>query len=142
MAWDIWIASSRHTCFSYWSSVFFKYAIDKNWISPLVRVIIGLATAVGLVAVGEYVSKRAWSLACVGGGVALGYISLFAARQLYHLVSLEHGYIALALWTLGSVALSLRHKSQMLAWFGFIGGFVLSHDISFSWSDPTRFIMF
>ena len=68
----------------------FKYAIDQGWIGPGLRVVLGIVAGLALVAGGEVTRKCGWhpyAQAVAGGGVALVYLSVWAAFHLYGLVS-------------------------------------------------------
>jgi uncharacterized membrane protein len=68
----------------------FKYSVDQNWVTPLVRVSFGLVLGVGLIVIGMRLpqSKRVLSQVLMGGGIAAFYITGYAAFHLYHLIHL------------------------------------------------------
>ena len=61
---------------------FVKYAIDNQWLTPKARVVIGLGVGLVLLVLGDrFVRRRMRALGqgLMGGGLAILYVSLFAA---------------------------------------------------------------
>jgi len=102
-----------------------KYSIEKGWISPAVRVIIGLLSATTLLGVSEFLVRRfkQWAFGCIAGSIVLYYISFYAAHFFYHLISLPLVFGAFAGTTALVVGAALRHDSYVMAIFSVIGGF-------------------
>lgn len=110
----------------------FSYAIDQGWITPLLRVLIGVGIGCALLGFGlrTQPARPHFGRVLLGGGVAAFYISIFAAFQLYQLVPYWLAFWAMVLVTLLACALSLWQNEMVLALIGVIGGlatpFVLS----------------
>lgn len=105
----------------------FKYAIDQGWVGPQLRIMIGLLVSSVLIGIGDWTLKREWSAyahAITGGGVALMYLTLWAAVGMYELLPPSVGFVCLAGVSGLGCALALRHESQTLAVLSVIGGFV------------------
>ena len=107
-------------------SYFLKLAIENDWIGPGTRIAIGLIAGVGLIRWSERFRARAftafaYSLKAIGIGAL--YLSLWAAFQFYHLVSAPVAFFAMILVTAGSVAMSLRQNSELLAAFALVEDF-------------------
>jgi uncharacterized membrane protein len=104
----------------------FNYSIEQGWITPLVRVAVGLAIASTLLLLGlRFQSgRRSFSQLLLAGALGVYYVSGFAAFQLYHLVSYgaAFGYMA-AVMALG-LALARRQDHPSLASLGALGGLV------------------
>jgi len=105
---------------------FLKYAFDQNWLNPAARVILGTVAGLGMLGGGHYWQKRypAFAQAISGGGVALLYLSIFAAFAIFDLIGF---YLAVALLlavSVGSALLALRYNSMALAIIGIIGAFI------------------
>jgi hypothetical protein len=104
----------------------FQYSIEQGWITPAVRVGIGLAIASGMLWVGIRVGERRRSFGQIllAGSVAVYYASGWAAFQLYGLV----GHMAALGYMSGVTAfallLSLRRDQPALASLGAAGGFL------------------
>jgi len=107
---------------------FLKFAFDNNWIGPTGQIILGIIAGLGMLGLGYgyYWRKRYPILTQVfsGGGVAVLYLSIFAASAIYNMI---HFYVAIALLLLvsmASAALALRYNSMALAIIGILGAFV------------------
>lgn len=105
---------------------FFKYAIERNWVSPIVRIIAGLSAATILLIIGQYFHKRyqKWALGCVAGGIILMFISWYSAHLLYDLITVPQALVAVLLTTIVGCVLALRHNSYLLTMLCMIGGFL------------------
>lgn len=106
---------------------FLKFAFDNNWIGPTGRVILGIIAGLAMLGLGYYWRRRYPILTQVlsGGGVAILYLSIFAASAIYSLI---HFYVAIAFLLLvstASAALALRYNSMALAIIGILGAFVV-----------------
>lgn len=101
-----------------------KYSIEQGWISPLVRIISGLAIATGLIAASEIFVKKVgqWAFGLSAGGIILYYLSVYAAYAFYNLLTLKQTFIVLCGITIGAAFLALRHNSRLIALFSLIGG--------------------
>lgn len=102
----------------------FKFSVDQNWITPSVRVGIGLALGALLVVLGlrVYGERRAFSQVLLGGGVGVFYITGYAAFQLYALVPYAAAFAFMVAVTLFAFFLSLRQEGVSLALIGTAGG--------------------
>ncbi len=110
----------------------FKYSIDQDWVTPLVRVSFGLVLAVGLVGLGMRLpqSKRVLGQVLMGGGIAAFYITGYAAFQLYHLIPHYLAFSFMVGVTLLSFYLALYQNEPPMALVAVIGAlgtpFILS----------------
>ena len=102
----------------------FNYAVDQGWLTPAVRVAIGLLLGTGLLGVGYRLSakRRQFGQVLLGGGIAAYYITGFAAFQLYELVTYPLAFGFMVLVTLLAFALSLYQQEAMLSLIGGLGG--------------------
>ena len=102
----------------------FKYSVDQGWLTPLVRVSIGLVLAVGLVGLGMRLpqSKRVLNQVLMGGGIAAFYITGYAAFHLYHLIPHYLAFSFMVGVTLLSYFLALYQNESPLALVAVIGG--------------------
>ncbi len=102
----------------------FKFSVDQNWITPGVRVGIGLALGALLVVLGlrVYADRRAFSQVLLGGGIGVFYITGYAAFQLYALVPYAAAFAFMVSVTLLAMLLSLRQDGSALALIGTAGG--------------------
>ena len=100
----------------------FVMAASRGWISPSMRVGIGVLVSLGLVAAAVEFDRRSWRsdaiLAAAGAGTAGLYACLWAATSLYHLVSSEASAPLAAVIAGTAVAVALRVRQEPLALFG------------------------
>jgi len=103
----------------------FNYSIEQGWITPLVRVAIGLLIGGVLLASGLRLqgTRRSYSQILLAGALAVFYVTGFAASQLYLLVSYGAAFVYMAgVMGLG-LALARRQDHPSLASLGALGGF-------------------
>ena len=105
----------------------FKYAVDQGWVGPSLRIMLGILLSSVLIGIGDWTLRREWSAyahAITGGGVALMYLTLWAAVGMYDLLPASVGFVCLMGVSGLGCALALRHESQTLALLALVGGFV------------------
>ena len=109
------------------AAYFQKLAIESGWIGERARVIEGIVAGVALVAGGRWFIKRGYELygqIIAGGGVAVLYVSVYAAATLYELLGRGAAFAALCAVTSLAAALADRYRSQGLAVMAVGGGFL------------------
>jgi uncharacterized membrane protein len=102
-----------------------KYSFDRGLLSPRVRVGLGAAFGLALLAAGERM-RRSAALVAQGlsaAGIAALFAASYAAVELYELVSPSVGFTLLALTTLAGIVLSIR-QGLMVAVIGIAGAFL------------------
>ncbi len=68
---------------------FFKWAVDNQWIGPVGRVALGILAGLATLAAGDFVARRnqrIFAQGVTGAGIAILYLSLYAAFGFYHLI--------------------------------------------------------
>ena len=105
---------------------FIKYAFDNDWIGETGRVVLGIISGLALIGWGEYLKKKykVYSQGLVGGGVAILYLSIFAAAAYYEIIFAEAGYFLTVVVTIFAIILSVRYDAPAIATLGFVGGFL------------------
>ncbi len=109
------------------TAYFLKYAFDNQWIGEIGRIIIGLVAGMGLMIAGDMLVKRKYhffSQGLTGAGIAVIYLTAYAAANLYDIFSPA---IALGLLVLTAVAgglLSVRQDAFAVAVLSTLGGFM------------------
>ncbi|MEW5979208.1 MAG: DUF2339 domain-containing protein [Acidobacteriota bacterium] len=106
---------------------FLKYAIENEWIGEMGRVVLGIATGLGFLWWGELLHKRGfrnYGLTVSAGGIAVLYLSVFAAFQLYVLLPQLAAFLLMFLITVTAVAMAVRYDSRTVAFLGIVGGFL------------------
>ena len=91
-----------------------------------VRLVAAAAFGLGLLAVGWRLRRRrpVYGLSLQGGGIAVLYVTLFAAYALYDVLSAVPTASAVVVVTVGAGLLSVMQDSRSLAVLGIIGGFL------------------
>jgi uncharacterized membrane protein len=108
------------------ASYFIKLAFDNHWINETARVVIGAVAGVGLAYAGMRFVRAGFSLygqVISGGGIAIVYLSIYAAFNFYHLVSPPAAFALMCMATIGAAWLADRQRSQALALMAVGGGF-------------------
>lgn len=106
---------------------FLKYAFDNNWIGPAGRVALGLTAGLALLTGGEFAQKKRYekfAQGITGGGIAILYLSIFAAFNFYQLIPQIPAFALMILVTATAVLLAVRYNSPATAVLGVIGGFL------------------
>jgi uncharacterized membrane protein len=105
---------------------FEKLAIERRWISETARVIQGGVFGALLVAAGGWFARRgyrAYGQMIIGGGVAVMYVSTYAAFNYYRLIDRPIAFALLVAISALGAYLADRHDSEGLAIFAVGGGF-------------------
>lgn len=105
---------------------FLKYAFDQNWLGPGARVMLGVVAGLGMLGGGYYWRKRypTLSQALSGGGIAVLYLSIFAAFAFFQMLNLYLAVVLLFAVSAVSAVLSVRQNSMALAIIGILGAFI------------------
>jgi uncharacterized membrane protein len=96
---------------------FFKYAVDNGWIGPWGRIALGVLAGVGVLAFAERQSSRARAVyvqVLVGVGLALLFVSSYAAYGFYRILPVTVAFAALAAVAAIGGALAVRHRAEVV----------------------------
>ena len=104
---------------------FLRYAFEHAWLSPPVRVALGIVAGIGLAWGGVRLAARyrSYGLLLAGGGIAVLYLSFYAALNLYALFGPQVAFVLLVTVTILAAALADRTNSQAIALVAVLGGF-------------------
>ncbi|MFB6230319.1 MAG: DUF2339 domain-containing protein [Salinibacter sp.] len=102
----------------------FKYSVEQGWLVPKVRVGFGGALGITLLVAGlrVYSTRRRLRQVLLGGSSATFYTTVFAAYQLYGLVSYPVAFASMGTVTVATIALAVQQDEPSLAIIGTIGG--------------------
>ena len=117
----------------------FKYGVDYDWFGPGVRVAFGIAAAVISLIAGDRIwrrGQRIFAQGIVGLGLALLYLSIYAAATLYHLLPQSLAFAAMCAVTAGAAGLALLYNSQAIAVIAMIGGYITPPALSTGEDHP------
>ena len=106
--------------------LFLRHSIQSGWLQPPVRVMIGIAVAIGLLIVCELKAARkypATANAMDAAAVAILFSTFFAAHALWDLIPGGLTFILLGVVAALAVLLSIRRESLFIAVLGLLGGF-------------------
>jgi uncharacterized membrane protein len=108
-------------------SFFLKYAFDNDWIDERGRVVISALGGLAITAAGLALSRRelrAFGQALIGAGLAILYLSIYAAFALYALIGNAPAFVLMLGVTVAAAVLADRERSQRLAVIAVGGGFL------------------
>jgi uncharacterized membrane protein len=104
-----------------------KYAVENALLPPELRLagiaIAGIALFVTGLRMRGREERRGYALTLQGAGIAVLYLTVFAAFRLYQFLPAGAAFAALALVCLFSAVIALAQDAQALAFIGFAGGF-------------------
>jgi uncharacterized membrane protein len=104
-----------------------KYAVENALLPPELRLAGIAAVAIALLVTGLRVRRKegrlTYALTLQGAGIALLYLTVFAAFRLYQFLPAGVAFTALGLVCLFSAVIALAQNAQPLAFIGFAGGF-------------------
>jgi len=107
-----------------------KYSIETGLVTPTIRTVLGGVFGLICLTAGDAVRQKMQTStvpriaqALSGAGIAILYVSSYAAAQLYGLVPIWVGFLAMAGITFLAVTLALLHGAP-IALLGLIGGFM------------------
>lgn len=105
---------------------FLKYAFENEWITESMRVALGVLAGGGLIVAGLRFNQRgyaAYGQIITGGGLAVLFLSIYAAFSFYGLIGRPTTFALLVLLTAGAAALADRQRALGLALMAVGGGF-------------------
>ncbi|MGE0884994.1 MAG: DUF2339 domain-containing protein [Blastocatellales bacterium] len=106
---------------------FLKLAFENQWIGATGRVMIGVVAGISMLFGGERMrakNYRYYAHGLSGGGIAILYLTLFAAFARYHLIGQMPAFVLMSLVTATAVLLAARYDALAIAILGLIGGFL------------------
>ncbi|MBO5721530.1 MAG: DUF2339 domain-containing protein, partial [Lentisphaeria bacterium] len=106
---------------------FLKYSIDRNWLSPLIRVSGMTVAGIAAVAFGLWQQSgkyRQMAIAAIGGGFTVLYLSVLAAYKLYAMLPDTAAFTLMVIITAAAMLSSIYSKALLAAMIGCIGGFL------------------
>lgn len=134
--WMAWIGA---VALLFGVGFFLKYAMDRGWLGPEVRVAMGLGFAAVQYVLAIVLLKRDYRPVGQGvAGSALGfwYLSLYAAHHWYSLVSETTMFAGMALGAAAALALAIVENAQPIAILGLLGGFLAPYLMSTRTPSP------
>lgn len=106
---------------------FFTYAIAQGWISEPLRILMGIALGGGLLGAGHHFNRKdfsAFAQGLAGTGIAVLYLSVFTAYEVYQLINYPVAIALMITVTILSFFQSLYYNSIVIGLIGLTGGFL------------------
>ncbi len=107
---------------------FFKWAVDNNWVGPTGRVVLGVVAGLGTLGIADVLwrkSQQTFAQGITGAGIAIIYLSFYAAFDFYHLIPQTVAFVLLLATTAGAAMLALRYNAIAIAALGFFGAYLI-----------------
>jgi uncharacterized membrane protein len=121
-------------------AVFFaKYSMDHGWVTPVMRVIIGLAAGAGAIAGALWLRPRGYAVtvnALAASGTGMLYAVIFAAHTRYGFLGAVEAFGLMTLVTALAVLLADRLDSKFVAALALVGGFLTPPLLSTGKDNP------
>ncbi len=119
---------------------FLKYSFDNNLIGEAGRVMLGILCGAAFLGAGEYLqNKKALALygqLLSGCGLAVLYLSFYAAFAIYHLIPSPAAAIGMVAITTTGMALAIRYSAYPLSVVVLFGGFLTPLMLSTGENQP------
>ena len=124
--WMVWLGG---LCVGLAGVFLVRYSIEQGYLGPTARVLMGIAVGLALHVLAEWLRRRMVgqydAIAALAGGASLTlYAAVLAALHLYQLWSPAVIFALLAVISLATMALALRH-GPVLAILGILGAFAV-----------------
>ncbi|MBP7275235.1 MAG: DUF2339 domain-containing protein [Kiritimatiellae bacterium] len=116
---------------------FVTYAIQNAWLSPSMRVMLGVLGGAALVMIGHVMERKSYPLLArmlTAGGGGLAYFSVYAARGVYKLIGAPAAFGGLLAVALIVLALSVLYRNQWIA----LGSLLAAYFVPVLTSSGTR----
>lgn len=106
---------------------FLKYAIDEGWISITLRLVMGgLIGTLFLILFYVWRQKyEKYALVLAGGGLAIWYLTVWAAVQLYSVLAPDAGLVLLTIVSLAGILLAYKTGSKALSVISWGGAYLV-----------------
>ncbi|MHB8156091.1 MAG: DUF2339 domain-containing protein [Desulfocucumaceae bacterium] len=124
---------------------FLKYSFDNNWIGETGRIIIGLLAGIAFLVVGDFTMGRKYtyfSQGLSGGGIAIVYLTTYAAANFYDIFSPAIAFGLLALTALAGGMLAVRQNAYAVAVLSTLGGFLTPFLIGSDSNNPVPLLSY
>jgi uncharacterized membrane protein len=119
---------------------FLRYAFQNNWITPMMRVAIGLFVGASLLVGGNVSYKRGFkvfSQGLIGAGISILYLSVYASFNFYHLAPQRVAFLMMSAVTVLTLVQAFMFNSLAISILGWAGGFLTPFLLSTGESNET-----
>lgn len=109
------------------AAVFFlRFSVNQGWLTPPVRMFMGILVGCGLLKVCELRVARKYPItanAMDASAIAILFSTFFASHTLWNIIGALPAYVLMILTTIEAVLLSIKRNSIFIALLGLVGGF-------------------
>jgi len=104
-----------------------KYAIDRDMISPLTRIVLGYVAGIVLIVIAIRLKAKyaSFSAVLLSGAMAVMYFITFAAYDFYALIPQVFAFILMVLFTAFTVYAALQYDVRAIAVIGLVGAYAV-----------------
>lgn len=104
-----------------------KYAIDKNLISPLMRIVLGYLFGFGLLGFAYKLKEKYLNFSAVllSGAMAIMYFITFFAYSLYEIFPQTSAFVLMFIFTVFTVVSAVLYNRQVIAQIGLVGAYAI-----------------
>lgn len=104
----------------------FRYAVQRGWLTPEMRVATGLLVGAGLLGAGAFffIERRLYRQILMGGGIVILFITGLAATELYQLISGSFALVFFAVVAATAFRIASRLNESVIASIGAAGALV------------------
>gem|GEM_PF-62401 len=104
-----------------------KYAIDKGWITPIMRIIFGYAVGFSLLGLAVKLKPKYHNFSAVllSGGMAIMYFITYFAYSLYELIPQSAAFALMVIFTIFTAASAIIYNRQWIAHVGLVGAYAV-----------------
>ena len=116
-----------------------KYAIDNQLISPALRIVLGYAMAVALLATAMVLKKKYtdFSAVMMGGAIAITYFNTFVAFSFYQLMPQMAAFGLMLGTTAAAIYMAIHYNRTVIALIGQVGAYSIPFLLSNGSSNIT-----
>lgn len=104
-----------------------KFAIDKGWVTPLSRIILGYVVGAGLMSLALRLKKtyENYSAVLLSGAMAILYFITYAAYAYYQLLPQLLTFGLMVIFTGFTVIAAIKYNRQVIAHIGLVGAYAV-----------------
>lgn len=104
-----------------------KYAIDKDMLSPLTRIILGYLVGIALMgfAIQLKAKYESFSAVLLSGAIAIMYFLTYAAYDFYNLIPQALAFGLMVIFTSFTVVAAIKYNKQVIAHIGLVGAYAV-----------------
>ncbi|GEM_PF-3556902 len=106
---------------------FVSYSFKQGWITPAMRCLAGGVFSIAFLGWGEWLRRhgqRGFSQGITGCGIAVAYVSAYAAHAFYGLIGVPAAFGLMTVATAASLLVAAWADAQAVAVLGYLGGVV------------------